>query len=58
MKKGTRITCEDLETGETETQTIVDDYCLVVDGRMFIAGLQTYANGTVQVTLKKKAVPA
>lgn len=56
--KGTRITCEDLESGETETQTIVDGYCIVTDGLMEVTSMQVYGNGTVQLTLKKKEVPA
>ena len=56
MTKGTRITCEDIATGESESKVIVDDYCLVTDGLMEVTYMQVYANGTVQMTLKKREV--
>lgn len=52
---GTRVTCEDLATGESESQVIRDDYCLVTDGRMEVTSMQVHGNGTVQITLKKAA---
>ena len=52
MASGTRVTCEDIETGETESRVIRDDYALIVDGAMELAHLQVYRNGTVQIVLK------
>lgn len=54
-KMGTRVTCQDLATGEIESRVICDDYVIVTDGRMKIAAMQVYANGTVQVTLKRSS---
>ncbi|HEX4521636.1 MAG TPA: hypothetical protein VH063_18825 [Gaiellaceae bacterium] len=53
--EGTRVTCEDIATGETESKVIKDDYMVITDGRMEIAAMQFYGNGTVQITLKRKA---
>ncbi len=52
VSEGTRITATDVQTGETQTQVIRDDYCLITDGRMEVSTFQRYANGTVQITLK------
>lgn len=56
MTRGTRVTSEDIETGETLVREIVDDYVVVTDGRYFVAYVTQFKNGTVQITLKKKAV--
>ena len=50
---GTEITARDLDSGETETKVIRDDWLVITDGAYEIAGVQVYGNGTVQVTLKR-----
>ena len=56
MSAGTRVTCEDIETGESESAVIHDDYIIVTDGACEISSMQVYSSGTVQVTIKR--VPA
>jgi hypothetical protein len=52
---GTRVTCEDIATGESESKTIENDWMVITDGRYYLDGIVTHANGTVQLTLKMKA---
>lgn len=55
---GTRVTCEDLETGETESTIIRDDFVVITDGRMELAYVNEFpTTGTVQITLKRKKTP-
>ena len=49
---GTRVTCTDIDTGDTETTVIEDDYVLICDGRARLAGEQRHANGTTVLTVK------
>lgn len=49
---GTRVTCEDVDTGETETQVICDDWVVITDGSHYIDAIVRHRNGTVQVTIK------
>jgi hypothetical protein len=37
MSQGTRVTCEDLETGETVTETIVNGYLVICDGDHYVS---------------------
>lgn len=48
----TRVTCEDIETGESESQVVTDDYVLVCDGSAYVAHVQAHANGTHVITIK------
>lgn len=57
MAEGTRITCTDVATGESESAVIRDDYLLVTDGRVYLDSRQTYANGTTVLTIKRKVDP-
>lgn len=50
----TRVTCEDLDTGETDSVVIEDDYCLVTDGRVELAHQTMFVNGTTTLTLKRR----
>lgn len=52
---GTRVTATDLETGEAETTIIEDNYLLICDGKYYLDGYSRYANGTVVLTVKRKA---
>lgn len=56
--EGTRVTCTDVETGESESVVIRDDYLLITDGRCYLDGVQTYANGTAVLTVKRRAAEA
>ena len=48
-----KITVTDTETGDSETQTIENDYCVVVAGTCHIAGVQEYpTKGTTVLTIK------
>ena len=51
----TRVTCEDLDTGETESVVIEDDYVLVTDGSVHLTYQSVFVNGTATLTLKKGA---
>lgn len=58
-EQGTRVTCEDIETGESETAVVCNDFIVITDGRCYVDGTQIHSNGTVVITLKKKSkVPA
>lgn len=53
MSKGFRITVEDLDTGETESQIVGEgDYMLIPFAPCYLHSAQHYGNGTVTVTLK------
>lgn len=52
--RGTRVTCTDVESGDTETAYITDDYILVCDGRAYLDTVQRHANGTVVLTVKHR----
>jgi hypothetical protein len=55
--KGTRVTCEDLETGETQSVIIRDDYVVICDGRAYVDGIQAWGkSGTQQITVKKRPI--
>lgn len=53
-KAGTEVTARDLETGESETKVIRDDWVVITDGAYRLDGVQAYGNGTVVVTLKRE----
>lgn len=49
----TKVTAEDLETGEIETHLIEDNWVLIRDGRAYVANVQHYyTTGTTQLTIK------
>lgn len=54
MATGTKVTALDLESGESESTTIVDDYVLICDGRVYLDGVAAHANGTTVLTLKTR----
>lgn len=48
------VTVRDNDTGETEEQTIEDDYIVVTHGKVNLANAQVYpSTGTVVLTLKR-----
>lgn len=55
---GTEVTARDTETGETEKQTIVDDYIVITDGNCFVSNVQMHENGTTVVTIKRERLAA
>ncbi len=48
----TRVTAEDVETGETETAEITDNYVLIREGSAYVANTVVHANGTHILTVK------
>lgn len=53
MTEGIRVSCEDLETGETGEVTIQPgNYLLIVASPCYLANEQHSANGTTVITLK------
>ena len=52
MSDGTKVTATDLTTGESESQTIKDDFILITDGRCYLAHAAVHANGTKVLTVK------
>lgn len=54
MSGGTRVTCEDVATGESETQVIENDWLVICDGDRYLDGIQAYpSTGTVVLTIKR-----
>jgi len=52
---GTRVTCEDVETGESESVVIEDNHVVVVDGNQYVDGVQRYpGTGTTVITIRTK----
>ena len=52
-----RITVEDLETGETETRTIENDWVLICHGNKYLANTSVYpTKGTAVLTVKTDQV--
>lgn len=49
---GTRVTAEDLATGESETVEFTDDYVVTTDGTCEGAHTTVYASGTHVITIK------
>jgi hypothetical protein len=49
---GTRVTCTDIESGESETATITDNFVVITDGSCFVDSQQIHANGTTVLTIK------
>jgi hypothetical protein len=52
---GIRVTVEDLETGETESKVVWNDYVIVTAGDHYVDGIVRHANGTTQLTIKREA---
>lgn len=50
---GTEVTCRDLLTGESETQTIKNDWIIICDGAYDLHHVSSYANGTAVITVKR-----
>ena len=52
---GIRVTCTDIDTGDTETRVIEDDYVVICDGNKYVGGVSAYPKaGTVVVTIKTR----
>ena len=55
MASGTRVTCEDIETGETDSQVIENNYVVITDGNTHVSDVQHYpGTGTTVLTIKRK----
>lgn len=51
---GVRVTCEDVDTGESESKVLHDDWMVITDGRYYLDGVQSYpGTGTVVLTIKR-----
>lgn len=51
---GTRVTAEDVDTGESESKVITNDYILVCDGDRYLDQVVRHANGTHILTVKRR----
>ena len=52
---GTRVTCTDLDTGDTETRVIENDFVVICDGNRYVDAVSAYPKaGTVVVTIKTR----
>lgn len=49
---GTKVTATDVETGESDSVTIRDNYVVICDGSAVLTHTQVNANGTHVVTIK------
>lgn len=47
-----QVTVTDLDTEESETAVIADDYVLTCAGSCYVHHVQAYANGTHVITVK------
>lgn len=54
--KGIKVTVEDLETGETESTMIKNDYIVIAAGTCYVSHTQVFPkSGTHQLTIKGRA---
>jgi hypothetical protein len=52
-RKGIRIVCTDLATGDSDERTIWDDVCVIVAGSAYVANVADYpSKGTQVYTIK------
>ncbi len=53
MSRGTSVKATEIDfPSRAETKFIKDDFCLVTDGRAYLANTQVYSNGTTILTIK------
>lgn len=50
---GTRVTATDVETGESESVVIENNYIVITDGDREVTHTNLFANGTAIITIKK-----
>lgn len=57
-KDAVRVTCTDLANGDSESQEIWDDYCLVAVGSAYVDNFQVHAksDGTATHVITVKGV--
>lgn len=56
---GTRVTCTDITSGESETATITDNFIVITDGTSYLDSQQIHSNGTTVITIKgRKSAPS
>lgn len=48
---GTRVTAEDVDTGEVESEVIENDFIVICDGNRYLDSVQAYRNGTQVITV-------
>lgn len=51
-RPGTEVRCTDLETGDYEESTILNDYVIVTDGDRYVDNIVVHPGGTVVVTIR------
>lgn len=52
---GTRVTCEDVDTGESESVVIENNHVVIVDGNRHVDSIQhSPTTGTTVITIKTK----
>ena len=52
---GTRVTCEDVDTGESESVVIENNHVVIVDGNRHVGSIRHYpTTGTTVITIKTK----
>ena len=56
--KGIRVTVTDLETGESQSAVIENNYVLICAGDRYQSGIQYHANGTTVLTVKVRKHPS
>ncbi len=55
MSRGTSVKATEIDHPDhAVTKFIKDDYCLVVDGLVYLDKVATYANGTTVLTIKRR----
>ena len=52
-----QVTVTDLETGESQSRVITDDYALICAGSCWLARTSASANGTHVLTVKGRKTP-
>jgi hypothetical protein len=52
-----QVTVTDLDTGDSETKVISDDYIVTTAGNRYVASVMAYKNGTHVITVKRGEVP-
>lgn len=55
--RGTKVTCTDLYTGESDSKVIENDYVVVCDGNRYVYHIDAHASGTHVITIRKRDRP-
>ena len=56
---GIRVTVTDLDTGESDSAVIKDDYVVICDGDRYVSGIRVHpTTGTAVITVKRREASA